>query len=91
MQTTALEKANRINRENRKAGIKVEKEYNLMKKAKENPKSKKFAIYGQCFNCMGGTIDEMPDPGWQQSIRECTAPGCSLYPHRPYRLNVVEQ
>ena len=60
-------------------------EHNLMKKAAADPKSKTKAIAAFCFNCMGGTIDELPDPGWKDAIRTCTAPGCPLYPHRPYR------
>jgi len=35
---------------------------------------------------MGGTEEEMPDPGWKDLIRTCTAPGCPLYRHRPYKL-----
>ena len=84
MQTASLEKANRINKAKRDAGVTISKEYNLMKKAKDKPKSRKMAMAAFCFHCFGGTIDEMPDPGWQQSIRECTALSCPLYRQRPY-------
>ena len=60
-------------------------EHNLMKKSAAEPKSKAKAIHAFCFNCMGGTIDQLPDGGWKDLIRTCTAPGCPLYPHRPYR------
>ena len=60
-------------------------EHNLMKKSAADPKSKAKAIHAFCFNCMGGTIDQLPDGGWKDLIRTCTAPGCPLYPHRPYR------
>ena len=90
MQTKALEKANLINRENREAGIKVEREQNLIKKAMANPKSLRAVINGMCFNCMGGTIDEMPDPGWQHSIRTCSAPDCPSFHQRPYQRKEVE-
>ena len=78
MTEKSIVKANRIKKEDHAAGIQTASEYNLMKKAKANPISKKYAIYGQCFNCMGGTIDEMPDAGWKRFIRECTALSCPL-------------
>ena len=61
------------------------KEHNLMKKAAADPRSKAKAIAAFCFHCMGGTIDQLPDGGWKELIRTCTAPGCPLYRHRPYR------
>lgn len=60
-------------------------ENNLIRKAKANPTSLKKAIGAFCFHCMGGTEDEMPDPGWKNFIKDCTAPACPLYPHRPYK------
>ena len=44
-------------------------EHNLIKKHLSNPKSRKMAIDAFCFHCMGGTKDEMPDPGWKELIR----------------------
>ena len=84
MNQTPLEKAHEALRARREAGELVV-EHNLMVKAAADPKSKAKAIHGFCFNCLGGTIDELPDPGWKDAIRTCTAPGCPLYPHRPYR------
>lgn len=60
-------------------------ESNLIRKAKLHPKSLKKAIAANCFHCYGGTESEMPDPGWRNMIRTCTAPYCPLYPHRPYQ------
>ena len=60
-------------------------EHNLMKKSAAEPKSKAKAIHAFCFNCMGGTIDQLPDVGCKELIRTCTAPGCPLYRHRPCR------
>jgi hypothetical protein len=48
--------------------------------ARRNPQSKKKAITAFCCTCMGGVV-----PGWKGEIRNCTAPGCPLYPHRPYQ------
>ena len=89
MQTTALEKANRTNKAKRDAGVSVPREYNLIKKANANPNSLKKAIAANCFHCYGGTMDEMPDPGWQDFIRTCTAPDCPLFPHRSYIKKVL--
>ena len=66
-------------------------EQNLMKKAAAAPNSKAKAIAAFCFNCMGGTLEAMPDPGWKEQIRTCTVPGCPLYPHRPYRPREVQR
>ena len=60
-------------------------EHNLIKKHLSNPSSKKIAIDAFCFHCMGGTKDELPDPGWKDLIKTCTAPTCPLYLHRPYQ------
>ena len=60
-------------------------EHNLMKKAAADPRSKVKAIHAFCFHCMGGTLDALPDGGWKELIRTCTAPDCPLYRHRPYR------
>lgn len=85
MNQTPLEKAHEALRARREAGEEIVIEHNLMKKAAADPKSKVKAIHAFCYNCMGGTIDEMPDPGWKDAIRTCTAPGCPLYQHRPYK------
>ena len=49
--------------------------------ARRNPQSKAAAIKAFCATCIG-----FPDPGWRSHIRGCTAPGCPLFPHRPYKL-----
>ncbi len=66
-------------------GTLAKKEFNLIKKAKADPKSKVKAIAAFCFHCFGGTEGELPDPGYMESIRTCTAPTCPLYIHRPFR------
>ena len=38
-------------------------------------KSRKAAVTAFCVQCMGYDRDE---------VRNCTAPACPLYPHRPY-------
>ena len=85
MNQTPLEKAHAAMKARRETGEVITRESNLMVKAAADPKSKTKAIAAFCYNCMGGTIDEMPDPGWKDAIRTCTAPDCPLYPHRPYR------
>ena len=80
-----LEKAHSRLREIKDRGETIRKEENLIKKSLANLNSKAKAIGAFCFHCMGGTKDYMPDPGWKQMIRSCTAPDCPLYPHRPYR------
>ena len=39
------------------------------------------AIYGKCYDCMGGYIDGRVDCGIKR---------CSLHPYMPYRENQVE-
>ena len=66
-------------------GYEHKPEYNLIKKLKDNPKSRQRAIDAMCFHCFGGTEKEMPDPGYRKSIKECTAVHCPLYNFRPYK------
>jgi hypothetical protein len=61
------------------------REFNWIKKSKDNPKSKTIAIKAFCFSCMGGTLEEMPDEGWKDDIRTCSAATCPLYRFRPYK------
>ena len=63
---------------------KVPPEYNLIRKLEKNPKSLRLAIDAMCFNCVGGTRDHMPDPGWRHLIATCTSKGCPLLGFRPY-------
>ena len=80
-----IKKMNAALKEKRERGEVVSGENNLIKKAKAYPASKIKAIAATCFHCFGGTIDEMPEPGWKNIIRTCTSPSCPLFPHRPYR------
>ena len=61
--------------------------HNWITRAEKNPTSLKTAIGAMCFHCMGGTADALPDPGWKDLIRTCTAPDCPLFAHRPYHKN----
>jgi hypothetical protein len=60
-------------------------EFNWLKKSRANPNSRKMAIAAACFQCFGGSEDDMPDEGWIKQIRTCTSPDCALYSHRPYK------
>lgn len=42
------------------------------------------AIKAKCSECMGCTKDRI-EPGFKQSIRDCTSYQCPLYAFRPYR------
>jgi len=46
-------------------------------RAAEAPNSLMRAITAMCWQCMG------KEPGWKNMVRDCTAPKCALYPHRP--------
>ena len=61
--------------------IEAPERLNPVEKALANHQSKSLAIRAFCYQCMG----EGGDPGWQNEIRNCTAPKCALYNHRPYR------
>jgi|GEM_PF-4275988 len=62
------------------------REHNLIKKMNKNPASRKMAINAKCFECFGGTMEQMPDPGWREAIRQCTSHGCPLRKFRPYQF-----
>ncbi len=64
-------------------------ENNLLKKFFDNPTPGR-AIKAMCFQCMGGTINRLPDPNWKEAIRNCPSNGidaaeCPLYRYRPYK------
>lgn len=82
--TAAIKKAQAKRAELRESGQLEIKEHNLILKYKRNPKSRKLAIYANCFECMGGTEADMPDPGWKEAIRDCTSAECNLFQFRPY-------
>ena len=86
----AIEKAQRVNQERRDAGQTILPNHNWIAKAKLKPNSLITAIRAKCFECFGGTAKELPDPGWKEYIRTCTAPNCPLFPHRPYQNNLTD-
>lgn len=49
-----------------------------------NSKSLRAAIDAQCAHCMGCTADHI-EPGFRESIRDCSAPACPLFNFRPYQ------
>lgn len=59
-------------------------EHNLIKKFLKHP-TRQRAIAAKCFECYGGTKDLLPDHGYKNLIRTCTAPDCPLYIFRPYK------
>ena len=62
--------------ENARLGIKAP---NPIERAKQNPTSRKFATHAMCYDCVGR------EPGWRNEVKNCTAPECPLYNHRPGR------
>lgn len=54
--------------------------FNPIEIAKNNPQSKALAIRAFCASCVG-----FPESGWREDIRQCTAPNCPLWTHRPYK------
>lgn len=56
-------------------------------KARSNPKSRKYAINGKCWDCQGGDAD----PGTVKRIRECVSQLCTLHPVRPYQRSDDEE
>ena len=80
---TPIEKAQRIVRERRKAGTLSSPERNWVRRATADPKSLRLAINAACFQCLGGTEDDMPDPGWREEIRDCKVVTCALHSVRP--------
>lgn len=49
--------------------------------AQAKPTSLKLAIKAFCWQCVGSG----GDPGAKFRVRDCTAPSCSLFPHRPWQ------
>lgn len=42
------------------------------------------AIAAMCAHCVGCTREEV-EPGFRETIRDCTSTDCPLYSHRPYK------
>ena len=80
---TAIEKAQRIVKERREAGTLSSPERNWVRRSLADPKSLRLAINAACFQCLGGTEDDMPDPGWREEIRDCNVTTCALHKVRP--------
>jgi hypothetical protein len=49
--------------------------------ARQNPRSRRFAINAKCFDCQGGDAD----PCWQWRVGNCDISSCGLYPLRPHQ------
>lgn len=86
---TFAERMARVREEREETGEKVIIENNLLKKSAADPSSRAKAMKAMCFQCMGGTIDSLPDSGWKKMIGTCTAKDCALYQWRPYK-NISE-
>jgi hypothetical protein len=54
---------------------------NPVEQSQANPTSLKRAVKAFCWTCVGGD----GDPGAKFRVRDCTAPKCPLYPHRPWQ------
>jgi hypothetical protein len=80
-----MQKARDRREQIRASGETIPQEHNLIRKANADPGSKVKAIAAACYQCFGGTEEELPDAGWKDEIRSCTNPACALYRHRPYR------
>ncbi len=64
-------------------------ENNPIRKAIAKP-TRGNAIKAMCAHCMGCTETHL-EPGFRQSIRECTSGTCPIFQFRPYRSAVVVQ
>lgn len=65
-------------------------------KAQQNPvkraiicSSRSNAIRAMCAHCMGCTLDQI-EPGFRDSIRDCTSTQCPLCTVRPKVTNVEQ-
>ncbi len=66
-------------------GLTAKQRKNPIARAKENPKSLRWAIKAMCYHCQGGLEDGTHDPGWQWAVGNCAVESCPLRPHRPYQ------
>lgn len=65
------------------------REANPVIRAKQRP-TYLNAIKAMCAHCMGCTVDHT-EPGFRDSISNCTAPSCPLYSYRPYQAKKTPQ
>jgi len=87
---TPIEKAQRVSREMKEAGIKPE--FNPIKRLVKNPTSKKEAFKSLCFSCQGGDSQYMADSTWREDVRNCSAwPPCPAHDFRPYKKKDGEE
>lgn len=56
------------------------RKFNPIARAKEHP-GLRSCINAKCWECMGGGDEADP----RRLIRECSSPGCPLWPVRPYQ------
>lgn len=78
---TPIEKANARRAELKAAGV-PQRNKTWAERYAAKPKNLRLAIACHCHQCMGGE----GVPGIREDIRGCTAKGCPLFTHRPYRL-----
>lgn len=64
--------------------ISARPEYNPVVRNIGNSKSLRGALDAMCAHCMGCTADHI-EPGFRESIRDCSAPACPLWQFRPYQ------
>ena len=76
----ALEAAHLKRAEMKAAGIKAVI-LNPIDKARRFPSSRRLAINGKCYDCVGAGND--PNP--RGAIRDCAISDCTLHPVRPYQ------
>jgi hypothetical protein len=85
MNTNHLNQQRLLNLEKARSTPKRNPITNLIIRYGLDTKSRKEAIHMMCFSCQGGDAQNMPDPGWQRHIRDCTIKNCPLYNFRPYQ------
>lgn len=68
-------------REENKGKSKEPKVINPIVKLRMNPTSRPQAIKAMCAFCVGCTETHL-EPGWRESIKNCTARQCPLYDFR---------
>jgi hypothetical protein len=59
-------------------------ENNLIVRFDKKP-TRKSAILAQCFSCVGGSRNSLPDSGWRKRIGECNVPDCYIWDYRPFQ------
>lgn len=78
---TPIEKANARRAELKAAGV-PQRNKTWAERYAAKPKNLRLAIACFCMQCCGGEDAS----GVREQVRGCTAKGCPLYPHRPYKF-----